>query len=86
MSPTYGEGAFPFCFRTPKRPVDASALNGSEYPGEGGDLSEVSACSLGSSMRATIWMGIPRRICSHSSNSRQACGLTDRILSMFSGR
>ena len=27
----------------PKRPVNGSALRGSEHPGEGGDLSEVSA-------------------------------------------
>ena len=38
---------FPFRFRTPKRPVDASALNRSEYPGEGGDLSEVSGMFAG---------------------------------------
>lgn len=32
-------------------------------------------------MLATIWLVVPRRIRPHSSNSRQACGLTDRILS-----
>ena len=39
--------AFPFRFRTPKRPVNGSALNRSEYPGEGGNLSEVSGMFAG---------------------------------------
>ena len=39
--------AFPLRFRTPKRPVDASALNGSEHPAEGGNLSEVSGMFAG---------------------------------------
>ena len=40
-------GAFPLRFRTPKRLEDASALRGSEYPSEGGNLSEVSRMFAG---------------------------------------